>query len=334
MGDFSLLSAFELPWDAQRHAGAAEHARACEERAMLYGLIDGADDDLATRRFRAFVQLDGFVYPYASLERLSVVGGFNQWLYFLDDQYDDHPESHGDLESIRSIMQRGLDLLCGAPLQVRPTPFERYSRAYRGELAALMPPGLSERFLKNIKDYLFEGSLLGLGHWLRRETLSVDAYIELRALDSGVYPVIDCVEIAADLRLPPEVRESRELSQMVHAAVRHVALANDVFSFEKETLHNGSTVNLVHVLRLRENRSIESAAQRAADIVNGFARSFLSLERRLPRYEPQLQADVHAYVNGMKTWMRGNVDFSLQSQRFRSSTSPFRELTIAPAKSA
>ena len=91
MSHFSLLSAFDLPWDEQRHADAAEHARTCEERAMLYGLIDGAEDDLATRRFRAFVQLDGFVYPYASLERLSVVGGFNQWLYFLDDQYDDHP---------------------------------------------------------------------------------------------------------------------------------------------------------------------------------------------------------------------------------------------------
>jgi hypothetical protein len=334
MGDFSLLSAFELPWDAQRHGQAAEHARSCEERAMLYGLIDGAEDDADTRRFRAFVQLDGFVYPYASLQRLSVVGGFNQWLYFLDDQYDDHPESHGDLEAIRGIMQRGVDLLCGAPLQVKPTPFERYSRAYRRELAALMPSGFFERFVKNVKEYLFEGSLVGLGHWLRRETLSVDSYIELRALDSGVYPVIDCVEIAADLSLPQEVLEGRELSQMVHAAVRHVALTNDVFSFEKETLQNGSTVNLVHVLRLRENRSIESAAQRAADIVNGYTRAFQSLERRLPRYEPQVEADVRAYVHGMKTWMRGNVDFSLQSQRFRSSTSPFKELTIPPAKSA
>jgi hypothetical protein len=197
-----------------------------------------------------------------------------------------------------------------------------------------MPSGFFERFLKNVEDYLFEGSLVGLGHWLRRETLGLDAYIELRALDSGVYPVIDCIEIAADLTLPEDVLEGRELSQMRHAAVRHVALANDIFSFEKETLQNGSTVNLMHVLRVRENRSIESAARRAADIVNGFARSFSRVEQRLPRYEPRLDAQVRAYVHGMKTWMRGNVDFSLQSKRFRSSTSPFRELTIPPAQSA
>ncbi len=334
MGHFSLLSAFELPWESARHAQAYAHAQSSEERAMLYGLIDGSDEDDDTRRFRAFVELDAFVYPYASLERLGVVGGFNQWLYFLDDQYDDHPECHDDLEAIRSIMQRGVDLLSGAPLQVKPTPFERYTRAYRRELAALMPPGFFERFVDNVKRYLFEGSLLGLGYWLRRETLPLDQYIELRALDSGVYPVIDCVELAADLRLPSELLETPELRDMVHAAVRHVALANDVFSFEKETLQNGSTVNLVHVLRVRENRSIESAAQRAADIVNGYAKSFLRLEQRLPRCEPALERQRAAYVNGMKTWMRGNVDFSLQSQRFRSSTSPFRELSVPPARSA
>lgn len=334
MSHFSLFSAFDLPWEGLRHARANEHANASEERAMLYGLIDGSDDDDGTRRFRAFVELDGYVYPYCSLERLGVVGGFNQWLYFLDDQYDDHPESHRDLEAIRGVMQRGVDLLSGAALQQKPTPFERYSRAYRRELSALMPIGFFERFVKHVRDYLFDGSLVGLGHWLRRETLGLDAYIELRALDSGVYPVIDCIELAADLRLPAAVLTEPVLAQMVHAAVRHVALANDVFSFEKETLLNGSTVNLVHVLRVRENRSIESAAQRAADIVNGFADTFCRLEQRLPRYEPALDAQVRAYVAGMKHWMRGNVDFSMQSARFRSGSSPFRELSMPAAKTA
>jgi hypothetical protein len=333
MGHFSLFSAFELPWPEERHAKQAEHAQSCEERALLYGLLDPADED-ATGRFRALVQLDGFIYPYASLERLGAVGGFRQWLHFLQAQYDRHPESHRDLEGIRGTLQRGIDLLCGAAVHVNPSPFERYSRAYRRELSALMPLGFFDRFVQNVEASLLEGSLLALGHWLRRETLAVDAYIELCALSSCVAPLVDCIEVAGDLSLPKEVLEGRELSQMVRAAVRHVALASDVFSFENETLQNGSTVNLVHVLRVRENRSVDSAARRAAEIVNDLARSFCAIEQRLPRYEPQLQAEVSAYVHGMKTLMRGYVDFALQSQRFRSGSSLFGALAVSSARSA
>jgi hypothetical protein len=334
MSQLSLLPAFEPSWEGERHARAVEHARASEERAQLYGLIDGTDDDERTRQFRARVELDGYVYPYCSFERLSVVGGFNQWLYFLDEQYDGHPESYADLQRIREVMQRALDVLAGAPLGHLPTPFERYTRACRRELWALMPSGFLERFSQNLRDSLLRGRLLALGHWLRRETLGLDQYIELRALASTVYPVIDCVEIAADIRLAPEVLTDPVLVQMVNATVRYVALMNDVLSYEAEAAAAASTVNLVHVLRVRENRDGESALQRAAAIVGGFERTFCRLEQRLPSYGRAVDEQVTHYVRGLKSWMRGSLDFALHSERFRSGTSPLGEVPASPARSA
>lgn len=106
----------------------------------------------------------------------------------------------------------------------------------------------------------------------------------------------------------------------------HVALANDIFSFEKETLERGSTVNLVHVLREQEHLDIPGAAMRAIEIVNGYMREFVVAEGGLPRYGGIEKRALEALVVGMKTWMSGHVDFSLRSRRFRSTTSPFWEL--------
>ncbi|HET9958352.1 MAG TPA: hypothetical protein VFQ61_27845 [Polyangiaceae bacterium] len=322
----SLLSAFELPWRSARHQLSFEHAEASEERAAQHGLLVRDADDPNRQRFRAFVELDCFVYPYTSLPVLGAVGGFNQWLYFLDDQYDDHPETHGDLTGIRRIMQRAYELLAGTSAAPAKTPFEQFTRALRLDLLALAPTGFMPRFLENVHDYLFDGSLEAIAHWARAETLPLEDYIELRALDSGVYPVIDCIEIAGGLRLSADVLRHDSVRQLVRCAVRHVALANDIFSYEKEVLLNGSTMNLVHVVSEREGRTLDSAVGRAVEIVNGFARDFIQAERHLPKLSPAQDLALRVFAHGMHAWMRGNVDFSLQSRRFRSGTSPIREL--------
>jgi len=326
---FKLRSAFALPWSFALHSQAGRHALESEERAVACGLLTGDANDPDTERFRAFVPLDAHVYPYASLTALGVVGSFNQWLYFLDDQYDDHPETHSDLERIRGIMQQGYDLLCGMPMPDGAGPFVRFTRDVRRDLEALAPLGFFERFLTNVRQYLFDGTLVGLGHWVRRETLCLDEYVALRSLDSGVYPVVDCIEIASGLPLAPEVRQHPLIAAMGDLAVRHVALANDIFSYEKEVLINGSTMNLVHVLREREGLSVEGAAMQAVNLVNDLTRAFVRAEQTLPPFRPAWRDAVDAYITGLKTWMRGNVDFSLSSRRFRSGASPFAELREA-----
>jgi len=114
---------------------------------------------------------------------------------------------------------------------------------------------------------------------------------------------------------------------MAGITVRHVALANDIFSYEKATLIHGSPVNLIHVLRAGGTRDITSAAIEAIEIVNHYVERFCQLETQLTADPGLTEADLSHYVYGMETWMRGNVEFSVRNKRFRSATSPFTELS-------
>jgi hypothetical protein len=302
---------------------AALHAAASEERAEQCGLLDTVRE---RQRFRAFVELDEYVYPYANLTALSVVGGFNQWLYFLDDQYDDHPDTHGDLGHIKAIMQSSYACLSGQAPPLEDTPFLRFSRELARDIRALAPSGFFERFLPHVREYLFSGTLVELRGWIDRVTLSVDDYVELRCLDSGVYPVLDCIAIAAGVPIPEEVYDHPRVCQLARLCVLHVALANDLFSYEKEVLLSGSTMNLVRVLMERESRSLDDAVTHAVSLINGFARDFRRNEQLLPRVGPATEHALQVFVAGMKAWMSGHVAFSERSLRFRSIHSPFSEL--------
>jgi hypothetical protein len=87
--------------------------------------------------------------------------------------------------------------------------------------------------------------------------------------------------------------------------------------------------NLVRVL-MAAGAGFEDAVSASVSRVNAHVARFLELERALPSFGPEADADVRAYVAGMTAWMRGNVEFSLASRRYASPDSPFLELRASP----
>jgi 5-epi-alpha-selinene synthase len=113
---------------------------------------------------------------------------------------------------------------------------------------------------------------------------------------------------------------------MKQLTVRHTAYVNDLFSYQKEVLWNGTPCNLVRVLMHNESLSFDEAVGEIVAMVNGHVQRFIELERSLPSFEPTIADEVDAYLTGMRDWMRGNVEFSLASGRYRAPDSPFLEL--------
>ncbi|WP_437672045.1 terpene synthase family protein [Sorangium sp. So ce131] len=111
--------------------------------------------------------------------------------------------------------------------------------------------------------------------------------------------------------------------------VRHTAYVNDLFSYQKEVLWNDAPCNLVRVLMANEGVRFEEAVQAIVSMVNRDVDRLLEIERAIPSWGPALDRQAEAYVDGMKAWIVGNVDFSLSSSRYRSSDSPFLELRSA-----
>lgn len=321
-----VFSKLLLPWPARRNPFARRYARAAADLLVGVGLITDDPRDRGARRFQGVVVLDPCVYPYASLDRLLVAGAFSQWLFFLDDQYDDHPALGRNPRGVRRIMDRYFDALATGRLPPSPTPFARFTVYLRRRLEAASPPGWMQRFLRNVHAYLFEGSLRTVEHWAEDRVPSTPDYLGMRMHDSAVFPAVDMVEIAAGIRLPPEILEHPSIVEMRQLTVRHTAYVNDLFSYQKEVLWSGTPCNLVRVLMHNESISFEESVGEIVAMVNRDVQRFVELERSLPSFEPAISEEVDAYLAGMKDWMRGNVEFSLASGRYRAPDSPFVEL--------
>jgi hypothetical protein len=329
-----VFSKLMLPWPARRNPCARRQARAAADLLVGVGLITDDPADRGARRFEGVVVLDPYVYPCASLERLLVAGAFSHWLFFLDDQYDDHPELGRNPLEVRRIMERYFEALSTGRLPASPTAFARFTVYLRRRLEVACPPGWMERFLRNVYAYLFEGSLRTVEHWAQDRVPSTEDYLAIRMHDSAVFPAVDMIEIAAGLRLPPEVLDHPSIIEMRQLTVRHTAYVNDLFSYQKEVLWSGTPCNLVRVLMHNESLSFEDAVREVVAMVNHDVQRFIDLERGLPGFEPVIADEVAAYLTGMKDWMRGNVEFSLTSSRYRAPDSPFVELCAPMAAAA
>jgi len=320
------MSRLVLPWPARRNPHHLEHERSARATAVESGLVSGDPADPDMRRFDAFVVTDSHVYPNTPLPRLRVAGLFNQWLYFLDDQYDDHPQLGDDAGAVRALMQRSLSVLTSGRLPADPTPFDRLSQRVFEQLVAGADAYWRSRFLGDVADYLFRGSLAALEARSHGLALSVAEYFDLRVMDSGVLPVLDVVEYAIGTAFPPSVAQHDAVLELRLRAARHIAFVNDLFSYAKERVAHGEPFNLLHILTKSEALPFEAAVERAVRMINAEMEGFVDAESRLPQPGGALDSALTAYVDGLKGWVRGNVEFSLASPRFRTADAPFQEL--------
>ena len=325
--ELHLFTGLHLPWAARRNPEADRHTRRSQAAAFELGVLETgllADQ----RRFEAFVAADGWAYPTAAPERLYAAGGFNQWLYLLDDQYDDHPTLGRDPAAVRHIMEHTFTVLKSGVLPDKPTAFDRWTREIRGRLVRLAPEGWFARFLADTHDYLFRGSLVVMEQWATNQVLSVEDYCELRLYDSSLHAVFDVVELAVDARFPPGLLGHPALAELRRCAARHVAFANDLFSYHKEVIRHGSRFNLLHVLQEQHRLSLAEALAEALAILEADVDRFVTIEASLPRTSPEVDAALARYTDALKGWMTGNVAFSKVSARFRAPDAVFFELRL------
>lgn len=320
----SGLSDLRIPWPAQPCARAQDYERLAREPLVTAGLLGVDVDDRAARRFAGSIGLDPHVYPYASLDRLLVVGAFSQWLFFLDDQYDDDPALGRDVAAARTVMAASFALLRG-DTRIARTPFDRFTLHLRRSLLAVASAAWMQRFLGEVEAYLFDGSLVAMDHWSRDRVPSLAEYVPMRMYDSAVFPAFAMIELATGMELGAAELVAPALVEMQAAAVRQIALSNDLFSYQKEVLVSGTACNLVAVL-MHEGSSFEQAVARAVRMLDAEVERFQFHERCLGASPGE---PLRRYIAGMKAWMRGNLDFSLTSRRYAAPDSPFPELRAA-----
>jgi 5-epi-alpha-selinene synthase len=96
-----------------------------------------------------------------------------------------------------------------------------------------------------------------------------------------------------------------------------ISWANDIVSLEKERLQ-GDVHNLALILAYEQKLSLQDAVERVGALHDAEVYAFIALTRRLPSFAPLVDSDLRRYVTGMRFWMRANLDWSLDTVRYRS----------------
>ena len=305
---------------------AAQVERGTRGRVLAMDLLRHEPGQV--RRFDAsqFGLLTAYVYPRGTWERLELCNDWHVWLFLFDDEVDELVEVGQRPAYLKQYVDACLAVLRGGGLRAQATPLERFTLDVRQRMSRLASERWLERFVTDVEDYLYRGTLLAARHWTEGTVPDLESYIEQRAMDSAVYTAEDLVELAAPgQELPEELFRSPRVQRLRRLCTRVVALTNDLFSFEKEVLWHRNPNNFVHVLRVHQGLGLREAIHAAIELINADTDAFLACEEALRASRPA-DPRVLGYVEGLKAWIRGNVHWSLLTGRYSSPTSPFPEL--------
>ncbi len=301
---------FDCPFEPLTNPHEAALDDYLYEWAGGHGLLGpGVERVLRASRFSA---LTARAYPRAAPPQLELVGAWTIWLFLQDDRCDEARlgRSAGALrreaDGYARVLQRA-----AAPA----TPLEAALADLRDRLAALAAPGCTSRFVEAAQAYLdacvWEAQNRELG---RAPDLAT--YKRMRLHTGGVNTCLALIEVTDDVRLPLEARSHPTLAALGEAANNVICWSNDAFSVDKE-MRQGDVHNLV-ILTMRERGApLDEAVAEVARWHDAEVRRFLELEAALPSFGGAHDGDVGRYVAALKAWMRGNVDWSKLSGRYR-----------------
>jgi hypothetical protein len=105
-----------------------------------------------------------------------------------------------------------------------------------------------------------------------------------------------------------------DLQAVVNKAVRIISNHHDILSGLRE-LAQEVPMNFPAVIAREQCLPIADAFAHVGDLANADMRSFVEMSNRLLADEPDHA--VRQYVDGLKAWIRGNLDWSLTTDRYR-----------------
>ncbi|WP_022947541.1 terpene synthase family protein [Methylohalobius crimeensis] len=273
-------------------------------------------DDDAFRRLAAsrFGWLAARAYPTAAEEELKLVSDWNTWLFIRDDQCDETGVGK-DPAKLTFLHERFLNILMGCPCSTEDGGLDKALQDLWSRMRARGSLSWQARFIHSVEEY-FESSVWEAKNRSREVYPDVATYTKMRPYTGGLYTDIELIEIIERISLPLEIRKHTAIEQLALMANNVVCWSNDVLSLQKE-LEQEDIHNLVIALSYEHELDLQEAVVRATEMCNEEVRKFIALEERLPLFPTRHAQGVRRYVEILRSWMRGNLDWGYESARYR-----------------
>lgn len=309
-----------------------EAIRRVYEMSEQFGLV------VTNQSFFDHITMSGYLWPYTTPERLITLVYFNAIGFYIDDTIGSEitllPES--DALALRmSIAEKTQTIFVDGITPRRPDKYDLALLQLRDGVANLSTPDFANRFFQLLLEHWrdstttweTEGTYLG----------GIEQYIPLRRSCSGMLPTVLLIEYAKDHFMPEGALDLvPSLADAINAVADIGGLTNDLFSYAKEVIDQGTTLNMIPVLQ-RERGYVMSrfAILDGLEIVDG---KFAAFQKAIedansetaaiedPDYREQMQGFLDDYVDGMWDMISGAYHWQTETNRYRNERNPFPDL--------
>ncbi len=280
------------------------HARASEVEVKKFAQL-----------FQVWVEKGGdhynnmtaYLHPTPDYARLTAIGKAYAVLFFMNDTIGREKLGHmspDQIAEVRQVVHRLDHLLDTGSLTLNAGSIERAALASLREIRLMSEPGWYRHFLTLMKHH-FEPSFFDRNARAQGHVMSVEEYIDCRLHVSGMYATIALMEFGDNAYInwaeakACGIGENLERLQWLCAAIG--ALMNDLFSFEKEFVVEGSDFNLVPTMALTyPEKSLQEIVEQAATLVREYVKEFRDLSISVQHQCLTLSADYAQLVSAIE----------------------------------
>lgn len=175
-------------------------------------------------------------------------------------------------------------------------------------------PAWRERFTGHVGDYL-EATVWEAGNRAANRPPPVAEYRVMRFRTAAIDMFFDLIEPLHGVELPAEVFADRDFAAMRRSAGMITAIFNDLVSWPKEDAA-GDHHNIVLALRHERRLPVEAAVRVAVGEHDALVEDFVAARERFAAGPLAGDPAVAAVAADFAHWIRGNVDWSMESGRY------------------
>jgi hypothetical protein len=260
------------------------------------------------------------IYPDASRERLlAVTYWFGVWTIF-DDQLERLPDSR-EPEAVDTVAAAMLSWLAAEGPPRAGVPFEAAFGDAWAWIRRHSSPAWQARFVGNTRQYL-AGCRWEAENRRRGSVPDLKSYVQRRRRFGGIRMAMDLSEFGGGYELAPHVHADPLIQELLDVLGDLTLWGNDIYSVAVDR-EEGNVSNLVFVLQAEHGCDQVTATGLVNEMLDGRLARLRQLEEGLPQWfaarglTADERADVSRYVEGVHTWISGNVTWSLENTRYR-----------------
>lgn len=260
----------------------------------------------------------GRVFPEVNIEQLNLATDWVSFLTSMDDILDDHlqngQQSYSGLNPHR-LTQEFTNVVQGKSVDSSGSFLGYALKDIISRLSNITTDFWLQRFKQNVLDYMqamtWEQNLSKQG-----VPPSLSTYEKLRSytFSAGIAFVL----MGAFHRFDrTQFIDLIYVKQLENFANHFSAWTNDLLGIGNET-NERNYHNIVFVVKHQFQLNLREAVAYVIERINSEMESFIQLEKQLPHlWEAcHYQEEIQAYIHSLKYWMRGHVDWTLESKRY------------------